>query len=176
MNLDYLCPDEFCANAKDLIQKLLVLDPNERLGAKDTKRYMSIRSHLFYRDLDFDTLHITYPPSIDQNVPENSQSQELPCNYQVPDYREPGLDDNQLTRLLGVDVQSSSTTTQTPVARPRKWLGILQINNKNKQHQLNQKMHNGKWHSVIDGNLIVKQGLVDRRKVSIALQINTFGV
>jgi 3-phosphoinositide dependent protein kinase-1 len=171
LNLDYVYPDGFNADAKDLVQKLLVLDPNERLGSKDTQRYTSIRSHPFYKGLDFDTLHLTNPPPIYPYLPGNSEGQELRSHYRVPDHLEPGLDDKQLTRLLGLDGQSSSTTTPAPVPRPRKRSGILQMNDEEKQHQLNQQRCNSKWHTLVDGNLIVKQGLVDKRKVSFNVDI-----
>lgn len=184
LNLDYVYPDGFSADAKDLVQKLLVLDPNERLGAKDAKRYTSIRSHPFYRGLNFDTLHTTTPPPIYPYLPGNSESQELRSHYRVPDHLEPGLDDKQLTRLLGLDGQSSSTTNNTtttatpaPVPRPRKRSGILQMNDEEKQHLLLQQRNNSKWHSLVENNLIVKQGLVDKRKVSaVHAEHLTFGV
>lgn len=187
LNLDYVYPDGFTADAKDLVQKLLVIDPEERLGSKDAKRYTSIRSHPFYNGLDFDTLHITNPPPIYPYLPGNSESQELRSQYRVPDNLEPGLDDKQLTRLLGLDghgsngnngnsTGSSTTTTMTsvtssnsiptPAPKPRKRSGILQMNDDEKQHQLHQQRCNSKWHSLVEGNLIVKQGLVDKRKVS----------
>jgi len=164
-------PDGFNADAKDLVQKLLVLDPNERLGTKDDQRYTSIRSHPFYKGLDFDTLHTTTPPPIYPYLPGNSESQELRSQYRVPDHLEPGLDDKQLTRLLGLDGQSSSTTTPAPAPRPRKRSGILHMNDEEKQHQLHQQKCNSKWHSLVEGNLIVKQGLVDKRKVSFVYSI-----
>jgi len=167
LNLDYVYPDGFSADAKDLVQKLLVLDPNKRLGANDATRYTSIRSHPFYSGLDFDTLHTTTPPPIYPYLPGNSESQELRSHYRVPDNLEPGLDDKQLTRLLGLDGQSNSTTTPpAPAPRPRKRSGILQMNDEEKQHQLNQQRCHSKWHSLVENNLIVKQGLVDKRKVS----------
>lgn len=167
LNLDYVYPDGFSADAKDLVQKLLVLDPNKRLGANDATRYTSIRSHPFYDGLDFDTLHTTTPPPIYPYLPGNSESQELRSHYRVPDNLEPGLDDKQLTRLLGLDGQSNSTTTPpAPAPRPRKRSGILQMNDEEKQHQLNQQRCHSKWHSLVENNLIVKQGLVDKRKVS----------
>lgn len=170
LNLDYVYPDGFSADAKDLVQKLLVLDPTERLGAKDAKRYTSIRSHPFYDGLDFETLHTTNPPPIYPYLPGNSEGQELRSHYRVPDHLEPGLDDRQLTRLLGLDGQSGSAPVATPAPaaaapRPRKRSGILQMNDEEKQHQLNQQRQNSRWHQLVEGNLIVKQGLVDKRKV-----------
>ncbi|XP_050525707.1 3-phosphoinositide-dependent protein kinase 1 isoform X2 [Daktulosphaira vitifoliae] len=163
LSLDYVYPDGFSADAKDLVQKLLVLDPNERLGAKDAKRYTSIRSHPFYEGLDFDKLHEMDPPPIYPYLPGNSEGQELRSQYRVPDHLEPGLDYRQLTRLLGLESQSS-LTTPAPAPRPRKRSGVLHMTDEEKQHQLQQQKCNSIWHNLVEGNLIVKQGLVDKRK------------
>ncbi|KAF4553614.1 Serine/threonine-protein kinase RIM15-like protein [Elsinoe fawcettii] len=55
-------PEEDCASdeAKDLINKLLVLDPKERLGSNKDDKYANggdeIRAHLWFSDIDWDTL------------------------------------------------------------------------------------------------------------------------
>jgi len=128
LNLGNVYPDGFIADAKDLVQKLLVLDPNERLGTMDDQRYTSIRSHPLYNGLDFDTLHVTNPPPIYPYLPVNSEGQELRSQYRVPDHLEPGLDDKQFTRLLGLDGQAVPRPPQAPVPRPRKRSGILHMN------------------------------------------------
>ncbi|KAG8631740.1 hypothetical protein KVT40_000880 [Elsinoe batatas] len=54
--------EEDCASddAKDLINKLLVLDPKQRLGANNDDRYANggdeIRAHPWFEDIDWDTL------------------------------------------------------------------------------------------------------------------------
>ncbi|VVC42309.1 Hypothetical protein CINCED_3A010329 [Cinara cedri] len=109
MNLDYSFPDEFHEDAKDLIEKLLVLEPNKRLGTEDAKRYTSIRAHSFYKGLNFDTLLKTKAPL---SCPDNNNY------YQVPDNLEPGLGPKQLTRLLVCDElyghSSKNTNTSLP--------------------------------------------------------------
>lgn len=165
--LEYVFPDSFCPEANDLVQKLLVLDPNKRLGANDVKRYTSIRSHQFYSGLDFDILHTMTPPPIYPYKSDNSESRKL-HSHGVPENLKPGLDENQLTRLLVIDNPRSSTTTTPETApRRRKLSSVLQMNDKERQHQLNQQMLNSKWHSLVQNNLIFKQGLVEKRKVSL---------
>ncbi|KAK7593006.1 hypothetical protein V9T40_007758 [Parthenolecanium corni] len=161
--LEYEFPSGFCDKARDLVEKLLVLDSEKRIGAKDSVRYTSIRSHPFYEDLDFDTLQQQTPPPIYPYLPGTSPDcQELRSQYRVPDHLEPGLDDRQLTRLLGLDIKCAEPTVIT-VVRPRKKSGVLDLNPVEIQQQL-EKQKNNKWDSMVQGNLILKQGLVDKRK------------
>lgn len=85
---------------------------------------------------------------------------------QVPDHLEPGLNDRQLTRLLGLDIKCAEPTVITAV-RPRKKSGVLDLSPVEIQQQL-EKQKNNKWDTMVQGNLILKQGLVDKRKVSNA--------
>lgn len=83
---------------------------------------------------------------------------------QVPDHLEPGLNDRQLTRLLGLDIRCAEPTVPAAV-RPRKKSGVLDLNPEEVKQQL-EKQRNNKWDSMVQGNLILKQGLIDKRKVS----------
>jgi 3-phosphoinositide dependent protein kinase-1 len=77
---------------------------------------------------------------------------------------EPGLDDKQLTRLLGLDLQGAERTPDPP-ERPRKRAGLTDLSPEEVQQQLEKQKEGSKWHSLVEGNLILKQGLVDKRKV-----------
>lgn len=54
-------PIGFPEVAKDLVNKLLVADPEKRLGALGFKE---LKSHPFFKDIDFDKLPTTTPPPI----------------------------------------------------------------------------------------------------------------
>lgn len=110
LKLDYEIPDGFCPLAKSLVKQLLVLEANERLGATDEHGagYPAIRSHEFFKGVDFETLHEQTPPSIYPYLPGTSEHEELRSHYRVPDHLEPGLDDRQLTRLLGLGIADES--------------------------------------------------------------------
>lgn len=148
--LNYEYPEGFNKDAKDLIQKLLVYDPNERLGIKDNKRYTSIRSHPFYNGLDFDTLLTSVPPL------RPLSSRKIPGSTLISHNLKLSLDSQQ----------TSSTTTPASVPTPRKLSGILNMNGKEKQHKVHQKTYSSKWLGPVEGNEIVQQGLVNKRDVS----------
>lgn len=110
LKLDLTFPDGFEKTAKDLVEKLLQIEPNQRLGADDTgDRYDSIRSHPFFDDIDWDTIRSQTPPPIHPYLPGvfEDDDDELLNQYNVPDHLEPGLDDRQLTRLLGIELGTS---------------------------------------------------------------------
>uniref|UniRef100_A0A1B6EAV1 3-phosphoinositide-dependent protein kinase 1 n=1 Tax=Clastoptera arizonana TaxID=38151 RepID=A0A1B6EAV1_9HEMI len=158
MDLDYEFPDGFCHDAKDLVQKLLVLDPTKRLGMSDPEGYPSLRQHSFFDNINWDTLPQTEPPPIYPYLPGTSESQELRSHYRVPDNLEPGLDENQLTRLLGLDLQTAT------IANPKKKTNICDLTNEEINEKLQVQILENKWHQFVEGNLIVKQGLVEKRK------------
>lgn len=82
-NLDYEYPDGFCQCAKDLVQKLLVVDPSKRLGAHDGETYASIRSHPFFDGIEFESLYKQTPPQIYPYLPGTSDHEELRSHYRV---------------------------------------------------------------------------------------------
>lgn len=103
--MDYEFPEGFPAEAKDLVEKLLVLDHNKRLGSEDKgDTYESIRSHPFFEGIDWENLWEQTPPTISPYLPGGSFEEE----YTVPDHLEPGLGNNQLVRLWEFDLSTSN--------------------------------------------------------------------
>lgn len=95
-------PDGFDEEAKDLVERLLVLEPSARIGAKDRNRYDSIRAHPFFRGIDWEQVHVQEPPKLYPYLPGLMET--MAPTYNVPDHLEPGLGEKQLTRLLGLDL------------------------------------------------------------------------
>ncbi|GJP36757.1 hypothetical protein CLOM_g21230 [Closterium sp. NIES-68] len=54
-------PEDMSYEAKDLIDRLLTFDPEERLGARGAEE---IKNHYFFRTIDWDTLSSETPPFI----------------------------------------------------------------------------------------------------------------
>ncbi|KAK9502612.1 hypothetical protein O3M35_011349 [Rhynocoris fuscipes] len=148
--LDYEFPDGFDSEARDLVEKLLVLNANERLGAKDTKGYPSIRSHPMFNGIDFDNLLTTTPPAISPYLPNDD-------NYKFPDDLEPGLD-QQLSRLLGLE----SDDEATPVRIRAGITSILTVPELARA-KLEEQRRTSPYHHVVFGRLILKQGLLLKR-------------
>lgn len=194
LKLEYEFPDGFSPSARDLVEKLLVLDPKQRLGANDPpgEGYPSIRAHPFFQGIDFRKLSETNPPPIYPYLPGTSEHEELRSHYRVPDHLEPGLDDRQLTRLLGLELQNNSSgsepeprksspePTSAPVVNepqrkisrekkvsiaPRKrHISLQELSPEDIAQRLEKQMKENQWHQFTENNLILKQGLVDKRK------------
>lgn len=165
--LDYEVPDGFSELAKDLVEKLLVLDPTQRLGAQDEHGagYPSIRAHPFFKGVDFETLHEQTPPPIYPYLPGTSEHEELRSHYRVPDHLEPGLDDKQLTRLLGLGIgEEEKPEPVVVVEKPRKQSGIADLTPEEINSRLKKQRSSSKWNYFVEGNLILKQGMVYKRK------------
>lgn len=110
INLEYEFPEGFDSDAKDLVEKLLVLDPAERLGAADLgDRYTSIRKHRLFAGVDWDTLRDSCPPPIYPYLPGRAAEESINNQYRVPDHLEPGLGDLQLRRLLELDLEDPAS-------------------------------------------------------------------
>lgn len=103
----YEFPEGFDEDAKDLVQKLIRLDPLDRLGSGDFEccRYNSIRNHKFFNEIVWDDLRSQTPPTINPYLPGNGQDEELRSDYHVNyDTIEPGLGSKQLRRLLEMEL------------------------------------------------------------------------
>jgi len=69
IKMEYTLPDEIPDVAKDLIKKLLVEDPNHRIGA-DTPEgggYAALKSHPFFDGIMWDNIHLQTPPELKPN-------------------------------------------------------------------------------------------------------------
>ncbi|CAH2091247.1 unnamed protein product [Euphydryas editha] len=147
LKMDYEFPEGFPAEAKDLVEKLLVLDHTKRLGSSDKgETYESIRQHPFFEGIDWENIWEQTPPKISPYLPGGSFEEE----YTVPDHLEPGLGGRQILRLWEFDLSTSR--------------GILNISPEEKRRRLEVQARENKWHQFVDGELILKQGLVEKRK------------
>ncbi|XP_049860843.1 3-phosphoinositide-dependent protein kinase 1-like isoform X1 [Schistocerca gregaria] len=191
VKLEYVFPDGFSAPARDLVEKLLVLDPVQRLGARDRPEdghgYPSLRAHAFFKGISFESLYLQTPPQIYPYLPGTSEHEEMRSHYRVPDHLEPGLDDRQLTRLLGLDLSGAvEPVAESPAedgresqteqeGRPQDVPAVRQQQQQRKRavtdlspaevrRRTDLQAKESKWHNLVQGNLILKQGLVDKRK------------
>ena len=69
--LDYTFPDGFDEQAKDLVQKLLVKSPTERLGGGEPGNpndIKALKSHPFFASIDWATLWTITPPTLESGL------------------------------------------------------------------------------------------------------------
>ena len=61
--LDFSFPDEFPQNVEDLVKKLVVSNPDDRLGASEMNGYDKLKSHQFFELIEWSNLIKQNPPS-----------------------------------------------------------------------------------------------------------------
>ena len=76
LNCKYEFPDHFSENAKDIIQKLLQLDPMQRLGCAACGGYSALMEHPFFDKIDWNNLHLASAPEIMLNLADDSSDDE----------------------------------------------------------------------------------------------------
>ncbi|GAB5591925.1 3-phosphoinositide dependent protein kinase-1 [Umbelopsis nana] len=69
-NLEYTFPAAFPAVAKDLVQKLLVHDPQVRLGSEETGGVEALKAHKFFDGIEWDKLFTSEPPKLRPFLPK----------------------------------------------------------------------------------------------------------
>ena len=185
-----------------------VIDSKERLGAQDFGGYPSIRSHPFFESVDFETLYMTTPPC-PSNYTDTTDSQTSASSLTEFQDAEPGLGGQQLTRLLGLQLNDDNVTDIPIPARLSRLLGLQSDQENvtvaqtspspssnstssasqpskrtvvsfpaNEQQLLTRLQHQqenlAQWHQLVERKLILKQGLVDKRKVPIDCSLYFF--
>lgn len=159
-NLELTFPEGFDPRAKDLILKLLVLDPRKRLGAEDNSPYASIRNHLFFKGMDFSSIRKMVPPLLYLTPSGVSTKDESPDEpFAFPEGMTPGLDGNNISRLLGLHL-GSSTDVSSSSAADTSCANISEAETNSKL----EKQKSDMWRSFADGEGILKHGFVNKRK------------
>ena len=91
LRCDYKCPDSFSADAKDLIDKLLLLDPTKRLGG-GVRGHVDVMSHPWFDSINFKKLRkkeipAPWVPEVKDSMDTSHFSEFDPEEVQPP-YRE----------------------------------------------------------------------------------------
>lgn len=67
-NLDYSIPDDFPEVAKDLVMKLLLLEPEQRLGSEATGGMEALKAHPFFDGIDWDHIWESQAPPLKERL------------------------------------------------------------------------------------------------------------
>ncbi|CAG8552032.1 4612_t:CDS:10 [Diversispora eburnea] len=73
VNLEYTFPEGFPPVAKDLVQKLLVLNPSERLGSGGNAGIEKLKIHPFFKEIQWDKIWEMPAPRLLPYLPPNPQ-------------------------------------------------------------------------------------------------------
>jgi len=217
--LDYSFQEGFNEEAKDLIRRLLVIEPKERLGARDKKYYTSLREHSFFRGVDFDKLPDSTPstlapflPNLQPNgepEPDQCWSRGTPAKpgasgilrlmienegleedtsideVLLPNLPPSGsynstennigsgtLTERPSNEILPLDI-SQNRSNRTGISLKTKRsnqvkVPYLYVGPEERQKLLIEQEASNKFHKFVEGNLILKQGILDKKKGLLA--------
>ena len=174
-NLEYSFYEGFDSQARDLVERLLVINPKDRLGANDGNVYSSIKNHPFFENVDWDNLHETCPQQIQCYVGDH-EPDKIWSKYAM----QPGMGSSEMTRMLKLQLEEGSLEESDPedaqeeiddaaslnsegsCIPPSGNIGDLSDEERNRLLEI-QKRDN-EYHSFVEGNLILKQGILDKKK------------
>ena len=154
----------------------MVIDPKERIGAEDDNGYPSIKRHPFFESIDFDSLYKSTPPQIQSYVGE------LECCDSVWERfpnMQPGMGPAEMSRMLKIQMEEGSredSGSDTEERDPDLWSlssegsclpasgNIGDLSDEERTRLLNLQMQNNEYHQFAEGRLILKQGILDKKK------------
>lgn len=155
--LEYDIPTGFPDNARDLVTRLLVLDPMKRLGCDQQGGYEPLKTHVFFEDVDWTSVPEQTPPKLLPYLPAKSKG-ETGFHSDINVGGGEG-DDEFEERFLHVFGLGEATPEKKPVTRTPS-----QPDENEREKLLKEQQTNSPWHQFINSELIVKCGLVDKRK------------
>ncbi|KAM9305193.1 3-phosphoinositide-dependent protein kinase 1 [Gastrophryne carolinensis] len=173
IKLEYDFPEKFFPRAKDLVEKLLVLDPTKRLGCEEFGGFGPLKAQPFFDGITWQDLHLQTPPKLTAYLPAMAEDDEdFYGNY-----------DDLLSQFGGMQVALSASPQALPIPEPvqpqRSGSNIeqyihdidnnsfeldLQFSDEEKQLLLEKQAGGNQWHQFVENNLILKMGPVDKRK------------
>ncbi|KAL3088655.1 hypothetical protein niasHT_023273 [Heterodera trifolii] len=186
LSLDFHFPDGFPEVARHLVSRLLVYKPSERLGSSQKGGIEALKRHSFFKDVEWSSLFTRKPPELKPYLPASSGEPAFYGEYSPqPAYGpmdfEPGLDEAALYRLMGLgssggggsdefseiefnredirlDDASSSPSVSSSVAPS------VEQSEQRRQNRLEKQRRENKYHRFVEDNLILKSGLIDKKK------------
>ncbi|XP_016324236.1 3-phosphoinositide-dependent protein kinase 1-like isoform X2 [Sinocyclocheilus anshuiensis] len=166
IKLEYEFPEKFFPKAKDLVQRLLSLDPRKRLGCEEMGGFNPLKCHMFFETISWENLLVQTPPKLTPYLPAMAEDDE--------DYY--GNYEDLLSQFKSLQVVASSSSQIVPL---RSCSNIeqyihdldsnsfeldLQFSSDEKQLLLQKQTSGNPWHQFVENNLIYKMGPVDKRK------------
>ncbi|KAL8576711.1 hypothetical protein ACOMHN_025184 [Nucella lapillus] len=144
--LDYEIPEGFNTTAANLVKKLLVLDPRERLGCKEMGGMEVLQRHEFFEGVCWEDLESQSAPELVPYLPAREGNPEFWSNQSRA-----GFDDRRLAEII--------ISNESP-----KEVVVKELAQDKHQLKLQQQEANSDYHTLVEGNLILKQGKVLKRK------------
>ncbi|KRY00653.1 3-phosphoinositide-dependent protein kinase 1, partial [Trichinella pseudospiralis] len=146
-------------------------EPAERLGSVESGGVAEVKNHPFFDGIDWNTLPLQKPPEMTPYLPGIASSGKMSSDEIEEALKlEPGLGDKQLTRLLGLNLftssGSSSSSSGVEVSRNGNSNDLIgeRRSNESRRQALEEQRKNNIYNQFVEGNLIIKSGYLEKRK------------
>lgn len=156
IKLEYDFPDGFSQTARDLVSKLLVIDPSKRLGCDECGGYPALKAHPFLEGVDWENLHEQKAPVLKPCTVVDGE--EIHSEYYVDDF------DLELNPTSLSEYLKRIETHDRPHSPTRDNKYVVDLTPAERKQRLERQGKENKWHRFVEGNLILKNGWVDKRK------------
>ncbi|XP_052408215.1 3-phosphoinositide-dependent protein kinase 1 isoform X2 [Carassius gibelio] len=193
VKLEYEFPEKFFPKAKDLVQRLLSLDPRKRLGCEEMGGFNPLKGHMFFETISWENLPVQTPPKLTPYLPAMAEDDEdyygnngVSSNdvsltgcaehpYTLSSDRQPAYEDllSQFSSLRVVPSSSSQIVPLRSCSNIEQYVHDLdnnsfeldlQFSSEEKRLLLQKQTSGNPWHQFVENNLIYKMGPVDKRK------------
>lgn len=152
IKLDYDVPPDLDDTSKDLIRNLLVLQPNRRLGCKEMGGYESLRSHSFFSSTAWDSLEKQCPPLKPLAGKSTKESPTDPITVMTK-----SLD---LRDAVPISQPNIDFMRRDSLRKP----GAKWFTKEERNELLKKQSASNIYHKFVEGNLIIKQGYLYKKK------------
>ncbi|XP_076865384.1 3-phosphoinositide-dependent protein kinase 1a isoform X2 [Brachyhypopomus gauderio] len=173
IKLEYEFPEKFFSKAKDLVEKLLCLDPAHRLGCEEMGGYGLLRAHVFFEGISWEDLHLQTPPKLTPYLPAMAEDDEdYYSNYDdlLSQFENMEVVSSALPPVLSVPASMFRQRSSSNIEQYIRDLDTnsfeldLQFSSDEKRLLLQKQSTGNPWHQFVGNNLILKMGPVDKRK------------
>ncbi|KAJ6230309.1 3-phosphoinositide-dependent protein kinase 1-related [Anaeramoeba flamelloides] len=147
---EFRFPKKFPEQARDLVDKLLVINPEERIGAKGD--FESLKSHPFFDGIDFNNLLEAEPPFLQAYPPTYDSAQKKKFKKQRKNN----------SKYTGGKREEEKKRLQKQILKEEEvYKGI----DPNRVNLLKEQKKRSKWANFLEINeLIIEMGLVYKKK------------
>ncbi|XP_022091450.1 3-phosphoinositide-dependent protein kinase 1-like isoform X2 [Acanthaster planci] len=157
IKLEYEFPEGFPEKAKDLVSRLLVLDPLKRIGCEDCGGFPELKDHPFFEGVNWDNLPNETPPTLKPCMVVDGE--EIHSDLYIDEF-----DMSPLSEFLGQIKTYENNRQQTKDRSQRKPKYVLPYTSEERAALLEKQRRECKWHRFVDGNLILKMAPMDKRR------------
>ncbi len=153
IKLEFDFPEGFPERAKDLVSRLLVLDPLKRIGCEDCGGFAELKAHPFFEGTKWDNLCNETPPALKPCMVVDGE--EIHSDFYIDEF-----DLTPLTKFLS-KIQPEENNRQRDQYKPKY---VIQYTKEERAARLEKQRRENKWHRFVEGNLVLKMGLIDKRR------------